>query len=184
MSALSFPVKQSGPSGKYNYPAGAPDRGRSPSQHRLRHVANQYPAIFLSVRRARLAKGRDGSDLAAHRETPLSNACNVLGMGSMLRKRALLADQLLTEARGWASELTELEIRGPGDLEDAWRRLEVRYGIPAQTFWSLRYRPQLKDMWVSVYVMLKFAVVAERERRAANLAARTKVAGILDGRAS
>jgi hypothetical protein len=169
MSAISFPVKQFVPTGKSNYLAGAPDRRHGPGQHRLRHIADQYPAVVLSIRRARLAKGCDGSDLAAHRETPLSNACSVLGMASMFRKRNLISAQMLAEARAWASELTAMEIQGPGDLEPAWRRLEARYSIPYSTFWSLRYRDDLKDVWASIYIMLQQAVEQERSRRAAQL---------------
>jgi hypothetical protein len=78
----------------------------------------------------------------------------------------LLSAQLLAEARAWADELTKMEIEGPFDLEDAWRRLETRYGIPFATFWSLRYRKELKDIWASLHRMLQLAVDAERTRRA------------------
>ncbi len=33
-------------------------------------------------------------------------------------------------ARSWANELLRRESRGPGDMENAMRRLETRYGIP------------------------------------------------------
>lgn len=86
-----------------------------------------------------------------------------------MRNRALISAQMLTEARQWADELTGMEITGPRDLEDAWRRLETRYGIPYSTFWSLRYRADLKDIWASLHRMLQLAVEHERSRRAANL---------------
>jgi hypothetical protein len=36
------------------------------------------------------------------------------------------------EAARWARFLTQTESRGPGDLENAWSRLERRYGVPAR----------------------------------------------------
>ncbi len=87
----------------------------------------------------------------------------------MIRQRALISAQVLAEARAWANELTSLEIEGPGDLEPAWRRLENRYGIPYSTFWSLKYRTELKSIWADLHLMLKLAVEHERSRRAAQL---------------
>lgn len=87
----------------------------------------------------------------------------------MIRQRSLLSAQLLAEARAWAEELTSLEIGGSDDLEDAWTRLERRYGIPVATFFSLRYRKDLKDIWASLHYMLELAVEAERARRARQL---------------
>lgn len=86
-----------------------------------------------------------------------------------MRNRQLLSAQLLAEARTWADELTSMEIQGPFDLEDAWRRLETRYGIPVATFWSLRYRKELKDIWASLHRMLQLAVESERSRRASQV---------------
>jgi hypothetical protein len=40
----------------------------------------------------------------------------------------------------WSKELTRMEARGPGDMPNAWRRLEARYGVEYGTFWALRYR--------------------------------------------
>lgn len=44
------------------------------------------------------------------------------------------------EAAGIAKWLTQREALGPGDMENAWRRLESRYGLPWRLFWALRYR--------------------------------------------
>jgi hypothetical protein len=44
------------------------------------------------------------------------------------------------EAADWARRLTQAEARGPGDIENAWRRLETRYGVSFHTWWALRYR--------------------------------------------
>lgn len=64
----------------------------------------------------------------------------------------------------WAKELTRLEARGPGDLENAWRRLEARYGVPWRSFWSLRYR-RPRDVGSAVYLALKQAYEAEIDRQ-------------------
>jgi hypothetical protein len=62
------------------------------------------------------------------------------------RGEAVMSDAaLLGEATGWAKRLTRAEARGPGDIENAWRRLEARYGIPWRSFWALRYRPPQKQ---------------------------------------
>lgn len=68
------------------------------------------------------------------------------------------------QAAEWAKALTRAESRGPGDLENAWRRLEARYGVSPNTFWSLRYR-RPKDIAVSVFVRLRAAYQAECERQ-------------------
>ena len=80
-------------------------------------------------------------------------------------KRNLISAQVLAEARAHADELTAMEIHGPGDLEAAWRRLESRYGIPYSTFWSLKYRSELKSIWADLHIMLRLAVEHERSRR-------------------
>lgn len=70
----------------------------------------------------------------------------------------------ISEAARWADWLTRVETRGPGDIPNAWRRLEARYGVPYQTFKSLRYqRP--KDLWASIFLRLMAAYNAERERQ-------------------
>ena len=70
----------------------------------------------------------------------------------------------LADARSWANELIRRESRGPGDMENAMRRLESRYGVPWRTLWSLRYRPPT-DVLVGVYLQLHAAYAAECERQ-------------------
>lgn len=67
-------------------------------------------------------------------------------------------------ARDWATKLAQRESRGPGDTENAMRRLEARYGIPWRTFWSLRYRPP-SDLMCEVFRQLEAAYRAECERQ-------------------
>lgn len=158
-------------------------RGRSAAQNRLGDIAQQQPAIFVSIRRSIrrsvLAKGRDGSDLIGHRQALPSVPRSVTGKVLKMDKRNLISSQLLEQARDWADELTHLEMRGPGDLEPAWRRLEARYGIPYSTFWSLRYRfDTLKDIWASLHVMLKVALDIERAQRAAQLSQKDHITAL------
>lgn len=68
------------------------------------------------------------------------------------------------QARQWANELVRRESRGPGDVDNAMRRLEARYGIPASTLWRLRYRTPT-DIFVSVFLKINAAYQAECERQ-------------------
>ena len=68
------------------------------------------------------------------------------------------------EARQWANALLRRETRGPGDQENAMRRLEHRYGIAWRTFWTLRYRPP-GDVLKGVYDRLRAAYMAECGRQ-------------------
>jgi len=79
-----------------------------------------------------------------------------------------MSEVLVDEAAGWARSLTHKEQRGPGDLENAWRRLEARYGVPVSTFWSLRYR-RPKNILASLYFRLRGAYEAECARQVRKL---------------
>lgn len=81
-----------------------------------------------------------------------------------LQDRKMDGDVLVDEAATWARDLTRREARGPGDMENAWRRLEARYGVPWRTFWSLRYRKP-REIGASIYQRLAAAYEAERERQ-------------------
>jgi hypothetical protein len=70
----------------------------------------------------------------------------------------------IADAKTWANELVRRESRGPGDMENAMRRLEARYGISWRTFWTLRYRSP-DDVFVGVYLKLKQAYEAECARQ-------------------
>ena len=68
------------------------------------------------------------------------------------------------DAQRLAKELVMRESRGPGDMENAMRRLESKYGIPWRVFWSLRYRPPT-DVMTGIYRRLLAAYLAECERQ-------------------
>lgn len=81
---------------------------------------------------------------------------------SLQTGKGMSAVDHVEDARKWARDLTANEQRG-GDLESAWRRLERLYGVPRQTFWSLRYRPP-KRIAADLYTRLRLAYLAQCER--------------------
>jgi hypothetical protein len=87
-----------------------------------------------------------------------------VGKTSLRSRLTMNAALYVNEAQEWAKSLTRWEARGPGDLENAMRRLETRYGIDSNTLWSLRYRPP-KRIFVDVYEQLRAAYQHERERQ-------------------
>src|ERR1700722_8876728 len=68
------------------------------------------------------------------------------------------------EAAEKASWLVRREARGPGDLENAMRRIESKYGLSYSTLWALRYRKP-RDLLVSTFVRIIAAYDAEIERQ-------------------
>jgi hypothetical protein len=89
--------------------------------------------------------------------------------------RKIMSDVFVTNAQEWANELVRRESRGPGDYENAMRRLESRYGIPWQILWRLRHG-RIKDVYVSIYVRLQAAYQAECERQMRLLAHEIEIA--------
>lgn len=85
-------------------------------------------------------------------------------------KKSLREDQKMSvaAAQEMASGLVQRESRGPGDLDNAMRRIEAKYGVPYSVLWSLRYR-QPKDILLGVFTKLRTAYQAECARQAALL---------------
>lgn len=78
-------------------------------------------------------------------------------------------DATVEQAAEWAEALLQRSYRGPGDtIEAAMYRAETRFGIAAQTFWTLRYR-RPRDILASVYLRLQAAYEAEVAVGAARL---------------
>lgn len=79
------------------------------------------------------------------------------------------AEAIVDDAAKWADGLLACTYRGHGDtIEAATYRAEQKYGVPAQTFWALRYR-RPKDLMASVYLRLKCAYEHECQRQEARL---------------
>jgi hypothetical protein len=72
----------------------------------------------------------------------------------------------IDQAAHWAKELTRMKSRGPGDLDNAMRRVEREHEIDYSVLYTLRYRRnRLKDIGVSIYMRLQAAYRAECERQ-------------------
>lgn len=67
------------------------------------------------------------------------------------------------EAQRIAREMVANEARGPGDLINAMRRIEARYGVPYSLLKALRYNPP-SDIMIGVWTRLLNAYEAECER--------------------
>jgi hypothetical protein len=93
-------------------------------------------------------------------------------------------EAVVNDAAGWAEALLQRTYRGPGDtIEAATYRAEQKYGVPAQTFWALRYR-RPKDILASIYRTLEAAYEAECGRQEARLRHELEVAKALKGNPS
>ncbi len=86
-----------------------------------------------------------------------------------LREEQMSDAAYVEQAAEWANALVIRESRGPGDTENAMRRLENRYGVPFGSLWSLRYRKP-KSILVGLYVRLQFAYAAECDRQMRKMA--------------
>lgn len=70
----------------------------------------------------------------------------------------------VAQARDWATKLVRSESRGPGDTDNAMRRLARRYGLDYGALWGLRYRPP-RRIFADTYNALAAAYTAECERQ-------------------
>ena len=75
-----------------------------------------------------------------------------------------MATAEVMHAKGWTTALIRMESRGPGDTDNAMRRLARRYGLEYGALWSLRYRSP-KRIWADVHTALANAYAAECERQ-------------------
>jgi hypothetical protein len=72
----------------------------------------------------------------------------------------------LDQAATWSKDLTRMKARGPGDTENAMRRVEREYGIDYGFLWSLRYRrDRLRTISISVYEGIRAAYREECVRQ-------------------
>lgn len=154
-------------------------RVRAPRKARTWGRAAQCPRVArppLSARPLPRGSRHPRSPLRprpARRARDPSNTVTVAESEFRMCKKSLRGEQMtdsayIDDAAHWARELTRAESRGPGDMRNAWSRLERRYGVPARTFWALRYR-RPKDLWASVYLRLRAAYEAECARQVERL---------------
>ncbi len=85
----------------------------------------------------------------------------------MRKKELPLSDSAyLDQAALWSKDLTRMKSRGPGDIDNAMRKIEREYGIDYGFLWSLRYRrDRLKIISISAYEIIRAAYRAECERQ-------------------
>ena len=99
-------------------------------------------------------------------------------------KTSLRVSQMVTaevlRAKSLASELLRWEARGPGDTENAMRRVARRHGIEYSALWSLRYRAP-KRIWADVYTAVVTAYENERQRQLRKLAHETAITAAVAG---
>lgn len=104
-----------------------------------------------------------------------------------MRKNPLTESQMsdvayIDEAVSWSKELTRMRSRGPGDLDNAMRDIERDYGLDYWFLWRLRYRrSQIRDIGVSVYMRLRGAYEAERDRQRRKLAIEIEITKAIAG---
>lgn len=87
----------------------------------------------------------------------------------------------IADAAELSRKLTRMKATGPGDTENAMRRIEREYGIDYGFLWSLRYRvDRLKFISHSIYISIQNAYRMECERQMRKLEhdlKKTKAAG-------
>jgi hypothetical protein len=73
-------------------------------------------------------------------------------------------------AASYANRMIEREARGPGDTEEAIRRIEAKTGIGYWTLWGLRYRRRdLKTIAADQFTRIRDAYLATCQRQIAAL---------------
>jgi len=83
----------------------------------------------------------------------------------LLRKTKMSSVDMASD---YANRMVLREARGPGDTEDAMRRIEARTGIGFSTLWSLRYRKP-KTIDVDIFQRIRAAYLSVCERQLATL---------------
>lgn len=88
----------------------------------------------------------------------------------MICKQPLRKTQMssVEVASGYVNRMVLREARGPGDTEDAMRRVEARTGIGFSTLWSLRYRKP-KSIDRDLFQRIRGAYLTLCERQLASL---------------
>jgi hypothetical protein len=85
---------------------------------------------------------------------------------SWLTSRKMSDAAFVDQAAKWTRDLAQMRSRGPGDLENSMRSIEREYGVDYWAQWSLRYRrDRFKDIGIGLFLKIKCAWEAERERQ-------------------
>ena len=70
-----------------------------------------------------------------------------------------------TVATGYVKRMVQRESRGPGDIDNAMRRIEQRYGLPFWSLWHLR-KGKAKTCDASLYARVRAAYLDMCQRHA------------------
>jgi len=71
-------------------------------------------------------------------------------------------------ATDYVRTMVQRESHGPGDLDNAMRRLEAKYGLPFWTLWHLR-KGKAKTVEASLLARIRGAYLDMCQRQASNL---------------
>ena len=71
-------------------------------------------------------------------------------------------------ATEYVRTMVQRESRGPGDIDNAMRRLEAKYGLPFWTVWHLR-KGKAKTVEASLLARIRGAYLDMCQRQASNL---------------
>lgn len=71
-------------------------------------------------------------------------------------------------ATDYVRTMVQRESQGPGDLDNAMRRLESKYGLPFWTLWHLR-KGKAKTVEASLLARIRGAYLDMCQRQASNL---------------
>jgi hypothetical protein len=71
-------------------------------------------------------------------------------------------------ATGYVRTMVQRESHGPGDLDNAMRRIEAKYGLPFWTIWHLR-KGKAKTVEASMLARIRGAYLDMCQRQASNL---------------
>lgn len=87
---------------------------------------------------------------------------------SFLRKDQDMSSAVfISHAADLSRRMVAREARGPGDVDNAMRRLEARYGIPYSVLWALRFRkPKTLDVGVFARIIGAHDAECDRQLRA------------------
>jgi hypothetical protein len=87
---------------------------------------------------------------------------------SFLRKdHEMSSAAFISHAADLSRQMVARESRGPGDIDNAMRRLEARYGIPYSILWALRFRkPKTLDVGVFARILGAYESECDRQQRA------------------
>ena len=77
-------------------------------------------------------------------------------------------------ATDYVRTMVQRESNGPGDLDNAMRRLEAKYGLPFWTLWHLR-KGKAKTVEASLLARIRGAYLDMCQRQASNLLHETKM---------